>query len=246
MKSHLRHNFIKWKSRKKKILRKTVDKILVKRYVNILRPSSFCKEKQPLLTCPVGSDKPLHMELKKIEFLTISFIFFLHALAFIVVARIFQPDHPIYATSIVVFSFLSFFYLVCNNIKDFFSVDSTILLLLPAIIYMAFIFSISSVPRSGIGVGLPTAYFHILEYFILSFLSLMALNKGLGPNIGRAKILIVFFGCLIYALSDEFHQYFVPGRHTSLTDIVCDLIGIILGLTAFQLYRTTIISRSSG
>lgn len=188
----------------------------------------------------------MELKKKKIKFLTISFIFFLHSVVFIMVARVFQLDHPIYVAIILVFLSLSFFYLVYNDIKDFFSINSKILLQLPAIVYMAFIFSMSSLPRSGIGVELPTAYFHILEYFTLSFLSLIALNKGLGSNIKKTKMLIAFFACLVYALFDEFHQYFVPGRHASITDILCDVIGISMGLAIFRLYLTIITSRGAG
>lgn len=31
--------------------------------------------------------------------------------------------------------------------------------------------------------------------------------------------------CLLYGISDEFHQSFIPGRYPSLTDIVADISG---------------------
>jgi VanZ family protein len=34
----------------------------------------------------------------------------------------------------------------------------------------------------------------------------------------------------MYALSDEWHQHFVAGRHGSVFDTVIDLLGIALGL----------------
>jgi len=41
---------------------------------------------------------------------------------------------------------------------------------------------------------------------------------------------LAFFLTALYALSDEFHQAFVPGRDTSLLDVGCDLVGAGLGL----------------
>jgi VanZ family protein len=34
----------------------------------------------------------------------------------------------------------------------------------------------------------------------------------------------------LYAMSDEFHQAFVPGRHPDPLDLACDLLGAALGL----------------
>ncbi len=38
---------------------------------------------------------------------------------------------------------------------------------------------------------------------------------------------------LLYALSDEFHQAFVPGRHPDPWDLVCDGLGAGLGLALY-------------
>ena len=48
--------------------------------------------------------------------------------------------------------------------------------------------------------------------------------------------MIGFIGFL-YALSDEFHQSFVPGRTSELGDIIADWIGVI---SAIMLYRLCI------
>ena len=34
--------------------------------------------------------------------------------------------------------------------------------------------------------------------------------------------------CLLYGVSDEFHQSFVPGRYPSIADIVADVVGAVL------------------
>src|SRR5690606_27811884 len=40
---------------------------------------------------------------------------------------------------------------------------------------------------------------------------------------------------MLYAASDEFHQWFVPQRSFSVGDIIADTIGVLLGLSIFHL-----------
>lgn len=46
--------------------------------------------------------------------------------------------------------------------------------------------------------------------------------------------------CLVYAVSDEFHQYFVSGRSCELSDIILDFAGGIVGTLSFVLMRKLI------
>ncbi len=41
---------------------------------------------------------------------------------------------------------------------------------------------------------------------------------------------LTFFLCLLYALSDEFHQSFIPGRFPDIYDLLADTSGIFLAL----------------
>jgi VanZ family protein len=43
---------------------------------------------------------------------------------------------------------------------------------------------------------------------------------------------ILIIGCL-YALSDEFHQSFVPGRTSELGDIIADCLGICMAVLLY-------------
>lgn len=63
---------------------------------------------------------------------------------------------------------------------------------------------------------------HLLEYAVLAIL----LHRGVGSEGGWWALLI---GGL-YALSDEFHQSFVPGRNAELLDLALDILGVVLGL----------------
>ena len=43
---------------------------------------------------------------------------------------------------------------------------------------------------------------------------------------------------ILYAISDEFHQSFSPGRTPKVTDVYIDTLGIILGVLLVILIRT--------
>jgi len=66
---------------------------------------------------------------------------------------------------------------------------------------------------------------HGIMYAILAAAALYAMSeKKLRANSGRAGTQIVLF-CLLYGLTDEYHQSFIPGRETSLGDLVADGTG---------------------
>ena len=96
---------------------------------------------------------------------------------------------------------------------------------LPAIIWMAVIFYFSSQQTSGFVANEPTLRFyllksfHVTEYAILGMLLFNAFRKF------KFSILIAY----LYAVSDEIHQYFVPGRNSRFTDTLIDLAGILIG-----------------
>lgn len=70
---------------------------------------------------------------------------------------------------------------------------------------------------------------HIFEYFVLSYLLIRAFEKTTKMGRFKSNIFSIFLG-FIYAVSDEIHQYFVPGRYFSLKDILIDLFGILFGV----------------
>ncbi len=100
--------------------------------------------------------------------------------------------------------------------------------LLP-LVYMCGVFFLSSIPARELHRwGLPTLLAnlaHIPLYAGLAWATLWAVQ---GPQ-GR-RVLWVALACLGFALTDEFHQTFVPGRVFSLVDVGADGIGIGLGI----------------
>ncbi len=70
---------------------------------------------------------------------------------------------------------------------------------------------------------------HFLEYFILgaiSFLTVTAYTKREFKF--RALLAIVF--CVAYSISDEIHQYFVPGRACRILDVFIDSMGSLTAI----------------
>jgi len=101
---------------------------------------------------------------------------------------------------------------------------------LPAIIWMVIIFYFSSQQTTGIG---GNSYwirfailksFHLIEYAILAILTIFAIKKY------NWTVLIAYF----YGISDEIHQYFIPGRTSRFRDTIFDLAGIAIGLFIFK------------
>lgn len=70
---------------------------------------------------------------------------------------------------------------------------------------------------------------HMLEYAMLNFLFFRALYFSLKKYHSPKQILILAFFCsILYAITDEIHQLFVPSREGHIRDIAIDAIGIFL------------------
>lgn len=75
---------------------------------------------------------------------------------------------------------------------------------------------------------------HIPAYGILTFMWLKSFN-GIAWRKGRGLVSVaVFAGLLLFSVSDEWHQSFVPGRTASMMDLGLDLLGILLGLALWR------------
>ena len=97
---------------------------------------------------------------------------------------------------------------------------------------MAVIFALSSRPDlapqddTPLHVGV-YKFAHVLVFGALGFLVSRALRASAVDRAPWWTMVIV----ILYALSDETHQSFVPGRSPSLLDVGVDAIGGILGLS---------------
>lgn len=74
---------------------------------------------------------------------------------------------------------------------------------------------------------------HFTEYFILGLLMTNALGFTIKKKTNFIIILVLL--CFIYALSDELHQIFVPGRNGNIKDALIDLSGSYAGIMTFMI-----------
>ncbi|MEX1335759.1 MAG: VanZ family protein [Candidatus Limnocylindrales bacterium] len=104
---------------------------------------------------------------------------------------------------------------------------------LPVLVVMGAIFALSAQPglrvSDDVAVDQPFRITgHLLAYATLAALALVALSWGRRPRLRDAAI--AFGISLVYALSDELHQSFVPDRAGRLDDVVVDALGALVGL----------------
>jgi len=100
----------------------------------------------------------------------------------------------------------------------------------PVVLWAAVIFSVSAVPDLGTGLGtwdlVLRKLAHACEFAVLGALLLRALRDE------RAA----FAAGVAYAISDEVHQLFVPGRHGSPLDVAIDSAGVAVGILLWRRY----------
>lgn len=99
---------------------------------------------------------------------------------------------------------------------------------LPPILWAGIIFWLSSIP--DLRSDLPTVWDfilrkigHVAEFGVLTLFILRAVQP-----LNRQKILAAALSSLLYAISDEMHQRFIPGRDGAASDVIIDAIGIAL------------------
>lgn len=74
---------------------------------------------------------------------------------------------------------------------------------------------------------------HFTEYLILGTLVINMFTK----NNAKKTYLLSILLCIIYAISDEIHQIFTPGRACQIKDILIDSVGSITGIYLFKLLK---------
>jgi len=108
-------------------------------------------------------------------------------------------------------------------------------------IWMSLIFYLSSLPSTSTGPDTLTfkIFSKALHFFIFGILSLHFLFSIKGKKSLQETRLKVFLLSLLltitYAITDEYHQSFSPGRTPSFKDIIIDTSGAVtfLGVTYF-------------
>ena len=67
---------------------------------------------------------------------------------------------------------------------------------------------------------------HIFVYLVLYLLLRRATSLTVDEKLSKQHIFVPILVCLVYAVSDEFHQSLVPGRYATLRDVGYDMLGV--------------------
>ena len=75
---------------------------------------------------------------------------------------------------------------------------------------------------------------HFLAYLVLGIIVLFAMRRiGL---MGKQGVVFTLLLCICYAITDELHQAFVPGRTPKLLDVLIDSSGASIGIGIYVLF----------
>lgn len=78
---------------------------------------------------------------------------------------------------------------------------------------------------------------HLAEYFVLGYLLMRVFSTSAVPSIARRAVPLAVIIGAAYGLSDEVHQYFVPGRNADVMDFLFDAAGVTLAACTFVFMR---------
>ena len=117
---------------------------------------------------------------------------------------------------------------------------------LPLLLYLVLIFHMSSGPVSSPFLKrFPDYILHMTEYCGLYLLMFWALHEGSQPLPRRGGYWLAMVLTILYGISDELHQSFVPTRDSSVIDVLSDSVGALLGILALVVFQRVISSRQT-
>ncbi|MFH1789073.1 MAG: VanZ family protein [Candidatus Altiarchaeota archaeon] len=107
-----------------------------------------------------------------------------------------------------------------------------------AVLYAGAIFILSSMPKvpKPPGPWYTSFLIHFIEYLGFGFIVLIAVR---GNKAAKNPLVFAVAICILYAFSDEIHQYFVPERVADIWDVFFDSMGSATGAAAANTLRRT-------
>ncbi|NCQ06177.1 MAG: VanZ family protein [Candidatus Moranbacteria bacterium] len=110
---------------------------------------------------------------------------------------------------------------------------------LTLLLWMGVIFSFSTMQGSSQAFDPPLWYYlerkgaHVFEYAILLLLSL-SFFRGIFPKESLFRVLLLSsFFSIMYAMTDELHQFFVPYRGARMSDVLIDSVSVLVTASLF-------------
>ena len=92
--------------------------------------------------------------------------------------------------------------------------------------------SISNISLPDIGITFTDKLAHFAVFAIMG----LALTRGMILSRIKFPIIISVVIGFVFAVTDEWHQSFVPGRDSDVLDVVADLIGLIVSANLYKLF----------
>jgi VanZ family protein len=115
-----------------------------------------------------------------------------------------------------------------------------ILFFVPAALYYAFIFYLSS---RSYDIKIDILFFdkviHIVEFALLGLFLSFGYFMSLKSSLMMKAVLIICTGIILGGL-DEFHQYFIPLRSIEFFDVLADAMGILSGFFLYYYFSRSV------
>lgn len=108
------------------------------------------------------------------------------------------------------------------------SIILTIIIAIEIFLMSSVPFESSQLPTTPYGIN-PSVAYHIIVFFLFTFFLTYSLKIKKEPRKIFASLII----SISYAILDEVHQIFVPGRVAGIKDLFTDLIGILIAILVY-------------
>jgi VanZ family protein len=115
----------------------------------------------------------------------------------------------------------------------------------PAVVWGVLLLVLTSLPKwqpIDLTFKFADKVYHFIFYTILGSLVIRAFAQGELSRTAKSIARMLLFGCL-FAIADELHQHFIPGRYCDAWDAAADILGLALAGTLYYLWRVWITAR---
>ena len=101
----------------------------------------------------------------------------------------------------------------------------------PVVLMLLVIFAASSIPNlTRLPGNISDKSGHSIGYAMLSGVILRALSGGRLSGVTWPRCVAAIVLATLYGVTDEFHQWFVPGRSADPFDVLADFVGATIGV----------------
>lgn len=108
---------------------------------------------------------------------------------------------------------------------------------IPPILWMVAIFVVSGQTSPAVPDSLANHNGHLIAYAILSALLVRAWSGDRWTRFSGSAGWRGWIVAVVYGMTDEWHQSFVPGRTAAVDDWLADIVGATLGVLAVLAWR---------